>query len=239
MKSPSIYSFNPFRAIAYLWRARRVPVVPIPEGAYPLYKGTPSFLARWALPFLSLDVMYMTSMAYECWEGGQLYPNVLKNTRKGKPEDAQSPTPTPTPPKSPESEVSEKKEVWKRVAFAAFHCGLGGLIAVWLLSQRSSWVRTMAVVRPSKLKAPAQLYIEVSGHPTGYGHPFLMRDCTLMGYTEAKDVMLVNTGTEGKFPFFPLGSTIGGKEMPAKGDLAKINMLKIWKALGGQIERKY
>lgn len=60
-------------------------------------------------------------MVYECWEGGELYPNVLKNVRRDKPEDAESPNPSPPPP-TPGSE-SPKKPVWTRVAFGAFPCG--------------------------------------------------------------------------------------------------------------------
>ena len=253
----SIYSFNPFRAAAYLWRSRRVDIVPIPKkgNIYPLYNGKPSFIARWALVFLSLDVMYMcvanhlakqsllivcahrTSMTYECLNGNDLFPNLFKNVRKDKPEEVQSASSNPP---SLSAEASESKSMSKRVAFTAFHVGMGGLIAVWLLSQRTSWVRSMAVLRPpaSKPNAPAKLFIEVAGHPNGYGHPFNIRDCSLMGYSEANNIMLVNTGTEGKFAFYPLGAMIGGKQMPSTGDLAKINMLKVWKALGGKVERK-
>jgi len=57
----SIFKFNFLKAGAYLWKTRNAPVLPIPkENVIPLYKGTPAFVARWALVFLSLDVMYMS-----------------------------------------------------------------------------------------------------------------------------------------------------------------------------------
>ncbi|KAH9478625.1 hypothetical protein JR316_0009082 [Psilocybe cubensis] len=220
----SIFKFNPFKAASFLWKTRSTPVVPIPKtNAYPLFEGKPSFVARWALVILSFDVM--GNMTFACLEGGQLYPNPFETIKPKKVNDS-----TPEPPKKP---------LWTRVAFAAVHVGIGGFIAAFLLSQRSSWVRTMSIVRPvsrSGTAKPAQLYVEVSGHPRGYGHPLLMKECALAPTKMDKDIMLVLAGKDGKFAFHPVGSKIGGKQMPSDGDVAKINMLKMWREYGGKIE---
>ncbi|KDR80205.1 hypothetical protein GALMADRAFT_242496 [Galerina marginata CBS 339.88] len=173
--------------------------------------------------------MYMTSMVYECWDGGQLYHNPLKVIRQDseQSEDPNSPLPPPKP----------IKPLWTRVAFGAFHCGLGGFIAAFLLSQRSSWIRSMTIVG-SRRKASSQLYIETAGHPHGYGHPFRMQDCSLANYSNNSNIMMVDTGKEGKFPFYPTGALIGLRRMPSTGDIGKINMLKVWKEFGGTIQQK-
>ncbi|KAF9567167.1 hypothetical protein CPC08DRAFT_747018 [Agrocybe pediades] len=233
----SIFKFNFFKAGAYLWRTRNAPIVPIPkENAFPLFKGTPAFIARYALVFLSMDVMYMTTMVYECWEGGQLYHNPLKqiNPQKQSVEDS-------TPPQDPTSVTPAKsqKPMWTRVAFGAFHCGLGGLIAAFLLSQRASWVRSMTLVRPLGKKAqPPQLYIEVAGHPNDYAHPFLLKDCKLASTEVGNDIMMVVVKEEGKFAFRALGATVAGKPMPPTGDQAVSYMLKTWIGNGGEVQRK-
>jgi len=168
-------------------------------------------------------------MVYECWEGGQLYHNPLRqiNTQKKTVEDPTTPT-----------EEKPQKPMWTRIAFGAFHCGLGGLVAAFLLSQRASWVRSMTIVRPISKKAHPQLFIEVAGHPNGYGHPFSLSDCKLAPTHLNKDIMMMVVQKEGKFAFHPLGATVGGKSMPTTGDLATFNILRIWKNNGGQMEHK-
>ncbi|PPQ84127.1 hypothetical protein CVT25_003340 [Psilocybe cyanescens] len=223
----SIFKFNPLTAASYLWKIRKAPVVPIPKtNAYPLFQGKPSFIARWALVILSFDVMYMGNMVYECLEGGQLYHNPFEKVKPKKADESTTETPT--------------KPLWTRMAFAAFHVGIGGFVAAFLISQRASWVRSMTVVRPISTKPgstkPTRIFIEVAGHPTGYGHSMLIKDCALAPTKMNKDIMMILAGRDGKFAFHPVGSTIGGKQMPATGDIAKVNMLKIWKELGGKIE---
>lgn len=168
---------------------------------------------------------YRGNMVFECLEGGQLYPNPFD---KIKPKKADKPTPE-----------APKKPLWTRIAFAAVHVGIGGFVAAFLVSQRASWVRTMTVIRPlskSGTAKPAQLYVEVAGHPRGYGHPLLIKDCALAPTKMNKDIMMILAGQDGKFAFHPVGSKIGGKQMPPGGDIAKINILKIWRELGGKIE---